>query len=135
MIHFLELQDRIVEEILNAFKNRDQTQFNLENVLEETNKSKLSQNSLQFQANYGATDQMEKARLEHQINTLKSKEEAFRKIKEESDIIIRNEMNFWKTKKTVDLKSRFVDMSKKNMDLINSQLVEYEKLLNLVENL
>lgn len=129
LIHFLELQERICGEIFTALSNRDKVQFDLQNVQEDCNKTKLNNNQLHFQANYGANDQMEKARMAHQIQALDMKITTVQKNKQQADSVIRSEMNFWKNNKTVGLKDHLAEMSLRNVKNLDSQLAEYEKLL------
>ena len=129
LIHYLELQERITSEIFTTLDNRDKVQFDLQSLQEDSNKSKLHQSQLQYNSNYGADDQMEKARMAHQIQSLDNRVGSYQKSKEEADSVVRNEMNFWKNEKTDGLKKRLAEMSLQNVKVLTGQLDEYEKLL------
>ena len=133
LIHFLNLQERLCLEIFTALGNRDKVQFDLQNVQEDSNKTKINEKQLHYQANYGADDQMEKARVAHQIQALDMKIETTQKSKNLADNVVRNEIEFWKGNKTVGMKQRLADMSLKNVEVLNMQIGEYEKLLAVLE--
>ena len=129
LMRYLELQTRICDEILNAVKNRDKYQFDLQNIQEEANKQKLNSQRLAHESNYGAQDAMQKARYSHIIQSLENRENQAKNSKLEADKIVRNEMLFWKEEKTCGLKQNLTQMSKENIILLDNQIALYEKLL------
>ena len=129
LMRYLELQTRICDEILNAVKNRDKYQFDLQNIQEEANKQKLNSQRLAHESNYGAQDAMQKARYSHIIQSLENRENQAKNSKLEADKIVRNEMLFWKEEKTCGLKQNLTQMSKENIILLDNQIALYENLL------
>lgn len=126
---YLQQQERLCDEVHVALKNRDRAQFDLEKCRDNSSVKQHEQQvaTMQYQ------DDMQRAKLAHEIKVLEDKQSNLEKDKLKADAVVRDEMLRWNNDKNTTLKDMFKELSSQNINLIDSQIEIYEKLLSDLE--